>query len=186
MTALTEHAPTSRQLSYLRVLAARTATTFVSPGSRVQASREIARLRKLRAQPAERRPGQDAEALTYATAAHADELTGFGSSARWRSTHPGRNAAVQPTGTPVGPRELARYTVSTGTRVLRSSSDGQTVRITDRPASGPGESYVVEEALAASEVTAVVEDYLATAKDLDEVPMAPAALCQVLGAGSHV
>ena len=187
MTAATEQAPTTRQLSYLRVLAARTATTFVSPASRVDASREIGRLRKLSAQPADRRRGLDDDTgVLYATTAHADELTGFGSSARWRSSPPGRNALVQRSGGSVAEEEIAHYTVSAGTRVLQAVADGATMRITDRPTSGHGRSYVVEESLSPSEVAAVIADYLVRANRLDEVPMAPAALRRLLGAGSDV
>jgi hypothetical protein len=39
--------PTSRQLKYLRTLAERTATTFASPRTRGEASREIRRLEAL-------------------------------------------------------------------------------------------------------------------------------------------
>ncbi len=81
-------APTARQLRYLRELAARTATTFAYPATRAQASREIARLRSL---PSQRRERAAEQVPGYATAVDvSEEVSGYGSSARWRS---GRQAA---------------------------------------------------------------------------------------------
>src|ERR1017187_4237111 len=81
--------PTPRQLGYLRSLAQQTGTTFVTPRTRADASSEIARLRQLKRSGAprafsemtrhERRP-------TYAAAPQPDEIEGFGSTARWRTT----------------------------------------------------------------------------------------------------
>ncbi|HEX4188589.1 MAG TPA: hypothetical protein VHY83_11880 [Solirubrobacteraceae bacterium] len=80
-------APTARQLRYLRVLASRSASTFVVPSSRREAAREIERMRALDAEPWESRPhasGAEEEPLAYATAVHPSEVSGFGSSATWR------------------------------------------------------------------------------------------------------
>ncbi len=71
--------PTDRQLRYLRTLAARTETTFVPPGTRSQASREIDRLIELsrtgRApEPIETEP--QTEEAAYATSVQPDEVCG--------------------------------------------------------------------------------------------------------------
>jgi hypothetical protein len=81
---------TQRQLSYLRSLAVSRGQTFVVPGSKAEASREIERLRAGRRsshadRAAERFDArQIAERLGPATAVHPSEVEGHGSSARWR------------------------------------------------------------------------------------------------------
>jgi hypothetical protein len=79
---------TGKQLTYLRALASQTGTTFVTPGDRRQASREIERLRSLKrergrhiepASPTGREP-------VYATAPDKGEIEGWGASARWRTS----------------------------------------------------------------------------------------------------
>lgn len=80
-------APTTRQLTYLRALAARTATTFAYPATRAEASRQIDRLRGLRSEPKSavmQIDRDEAQQLSYATAVHESEVSGFGSSAAWR------------------------------------------------------------------------------------------------------
>ena len=81
--------PTSRQLCYLRVLAERTATTFASPNTRAEASREI---RRLKARPAissgERRRERrmldaNRERLQPSSAVDPREISGYGPHARW-------------------------------------------------------------------------------------------------------
>ncbi len=79
-----ENRPTPRQLRHLRELAARTASTFAYPATREQASAQIARLRALPRRPHERLAA-DCEDLVYATAVHRQEVSGFGSCARWRA-----------------------------------------------------------------------------------------------------
>jgi len=76
----------------------------------------------------------------------------------------------------VGERtELARYHVSSGERVLYGQRVNGCVRITDRPASGAGRSYLVErecEQDGYSALQALVSDYIEQSRELDDVPMA--------------
>ena len=76
----------------------------------------------------------------------------------------------------VGERtELARYEVSSGERVLYGQRINGCVRITDRPASGSGRSYLVERELEQdgySALKALVADYTHQARVLDLIPMA--------------
>jgi hypothetical protein len=81
--------PTHRQLRYLRLLAQHTATTFITPRTSRQASREINRLLRLK------RAGNVAFyrelSITtgpgvYGTAPHSSEIVGYGSSAHWRTS----------------------------------------------------------------------------------------------------
>jgi hypothetical protein len=76
----------------------------------------------------------------------------------------------------VGDRvELARYTVCGGERILYGQRIEGVVRVTDRPADGPGRSYLVECGLQRdgySALKALVVDYTRQARRLDEVPMA--------------
>ena len=82
---------------------------------------------------------------------------------------------TRPSGHQVGERvELARYTISAGERVIYGQRVDGIVRVTDRPASGPGRSYLVERELEQdgnSALKALVQDYLAQASAHDEVPM---------------
>ncbi len=179
--------PTERQLRYLRVLAARTATTFVSPATRAEASREIGRLRGLdSARPIEHTHDYDDATQPYATAVNPDEVTGFGSSARWRggTVRPSRSAARGDDAARAG-SQLARYSISTGERVLHAQPHGGSLRIVDRPV-GPGRSYVVEEQLEQDGCPALIADYLRQAADLDSVPMASGAVGQLLRVGADV
>ena len=134
----TRRSPTPRQLRYLRVLAWQTGTTFTSPTSSAEASREIGRLTALKRERGTHRELPDAtEQHVYATAPQPDETSGWGSSATWRSSSPPRAATARPSG--VGQRtELARYSVSTGERVIYGQRINGCVHITDRPASGAG------------------------------------------------
>ncbi len=80
----------------------------------------------------------------------------------------------------VGERtELARYSVGDRERVLYGQRIDGCVRITDRPASGEGRSYVVERELEQDghgALKALVVDYLDQARELDDVPMAASAM----------
>jgi len=176
--------PTSAQLRYLRALAERTGTTFVSPRDRVQASREIDRLRRLKddapgSRSDEHEADQEARAeeeqLVYATALQPEEVSGFGSIASWR-TSPSAVIRTPAKESRVGQRtELARYQVSSGERVLYGQRVDGCVRITDRPAAGRGRSYLVErecEQDGYSALKALVADYIEQSRELDEVPMA--------------
>ncbi len=71
--------------------------------------------------------------------------------------------------------ELARYTVYGGERILYGQRIDGVVRVTDRPADGPGRSYLVERGLEGDGYTALkalVADYTGQARTLDAVPMA--------------
>lgn len=76
----------------------------------------------------------------------------------------------------VGERvELARYTVCGGERILYGQRIDGVVRVTDRPADGPGRAYLVECGLERDGYTALralVADYTRQARWLDDVPMA--------------
>jgi len=85
--------PTAKQLAYLRILAARTATTFAYPATSAAASVEIRRLRALPSSSAgdarrERSDVQHAlqERPDDATAIRAHDVRGYGSAARWAHT----------------------------------------------------------------------------------------------------
>ncbi len=92
---MSNNAPTTRQLRYLRSLAIESGTTFTNPSTSRQASAEIDRLRGLSSRPRvqdtdfaedrERRPA-------YATGQQPGEVYGYGSSASWqrplRTPHP--------------------------------------------------------------------------------------------------
>ncbi|MGH2863723.1 MAG: hypothetical protein ACRDJX_00580 [Solirubrobacteraceae bacterium] len=82
---------TARQLRFLRALAERTGTTFTIPRTRAEASREIRRLKGLRALTASERQDErraldaDREHLQLSTSIRSDELSGYGSHARWKT-----------------------------------------------------------------------------------------------------
>ena len=81
--------PTPRQLQYLRTLAVRTATTFAIPRTPGEASREIRRLEALPSLTrSERRHesrilDRDRERLQPSSTVAPNEVTGYGSHARW-------------------------------------------------------------------------------------------------------
>jgi hypothetical protein len=84
--------PTRKQLAYLRSLANRSETTFTYPRTSAQASAEIKRLQRLgQSSPADRTREQRAvqrdlaERPDDASQVRRDELSGYGSSARWAS-----------------------------------------------------------------------------------------------------
>jgi hypothetical protein len=83
--------PTAKQLSYLRALAIRAGQTFTRPASRSEASREIQRLRAVTPsdrgeQRREQREFRDALTRGAGNSARVrdDEISGYGSSCRWR------------------------------------------------------------------------------------------------------
>jgi hypothetical protein len=120
---------TGKQLAYLRSLAERTGTTFVTPSDRRHASREIERLRLLQRDSGthvETTPEAAPEAV-YATAPHTGETEGFGASAKWRRSRretTARNDRPSPDEAPSAaddatrrsPRRLARYMHGDGER----------------------------------------------------------------------
>lgn len=77
----------------------------------------------------------------------------------------------------VGERvELARYTTSAGERVLYGQRVNGIVRVTDKPATGRGRSFLVERGLTSNaELEAVVADYVSESRRRDE----PAAIVRV-------
>lgn len=77
--------------------------------------------------------------------------------------------------------EIARYTISSGERVLLGRSRGDGVEISDVPASGSGRHYLVERGLhGADAIAALVSDYLRQAAILDACPMDGAAIASIL------
>jgi hypothetical protein len=84
--------PTARQLTYMRALAQRAGQTFTWPRTRIQASREIRRLKGVTPSSAIERELERVDWPAEAAAREAncdvpiraDELQGYGSSATWR------------------------------------------------------------------------------------------------------
>jgi len=71
------------------------------------------------------------------------------------------------------PVELARYTVSSGERVIRGQRVLGVVRLVDDPACGEGRHYVIERELTVmAELEAIVEDYLDQAARYGVIPAA--------------
>ncbi len=82
--------PTRKQLRCLRILAQHKGETFATPRTRAGASRQIARLKSRRSSPRVER-AQERDEVTRglqqsgpASAVRADEIAGYGASARWR------------------------------------------------------------------------------------------------------
>ena len=82
--------PTPKQQRYLRSLAQKTGTSFTPPETKVQASREIKRLKNLAVSPRYER-SEDRKAVEQGlerrggdASVRGDEVVGYGSSARWR------------------------------------------------------------------------------------------------------
>src|SRR5437588_2477365 len=134
---------TGKQLGYLRSLAERTGTTFVTPRDRGHASQEIERLRLLRRDSGSylETAAEAAPEAVYATAPHTGETEGFGASAKWRTS---RRETTPRTGrasrdeepcsaddaTRRGPRSLATYTDSAGEKrelIVMAVSEGTLV-----------------------------------------------------------
>jgi hypothetical protein len=182
-SATRSNGPRPRQLGYLKSLAEQTGTSFTPPKTGGQASREIKRLLALKesghvelaVMPGDVEAEPVGSELGYATGVQPGEVVGFGSNASWRKAAP--EQAVPPAAEPqVGQlTELARYSVSDGERVLYGQRINGIVRITDRPASGMGRSYLVERELEQdgySALKALVADYISQARELDAIPMA--------------
>jgi hypothetical protein len=96
-------------------------------------------------------------------------------SAHWRTTPQRDPEGLPKKNDEVGERtELSRYTISSGERVLYGQRIKGCVRLTDRPASGPGRSYLVERELendGYEALKALVADYTRQAHASDEIPM---------------
>jgi hypothetical protein len=178
-------APTERQLRYLRVLATRTATTFVAPSTRRAASKEIERLLALSgsrdpAPPAEPTPAQPGE-QEYATAVQSHEVSGFGSTATWRSQPPALRAWQDQR-----PVALLAYRVAGAERLLVAERRGGRVHVADVPGDGAGRRYEVEQldsCEGALALEALASDYKARAEELEEIPMSAGALERTLNDG---
>ena len=180
--------PTPRQLSYLKSLAERTGQTFAYPATSGDASREIARLKNTRPSTrTERRierkliADEIAAGPTDAARVRDDEISGHGSSATWLQNRP-QDPPPVPDPCPrasagktpkVGQRkELARYTVAEGERIIYGQRIEGVVRVTDRPAADTGRAYLIERGLESkAELDALVADYLEQATQLDRPPM---------------
>jgi hypothetical protein len=77
------------------------------------------------------------------------------------------------------PRELARYRISTGERIIVGQRVRGVVRLTDVPATWRGRRYLIERELTAmAELEAIVADYLAQARRWDAVPVKPCSLAR--------
>ena len=69
--------------------------------------------------------------------------------------------------------ELARYSISTGERVISGQRVLGVVRVVDHPADGHGRRYIIERELTVmAELEAIVADYLHQASTWDQVPAA--------------
>lgn len=179
--------PSERQLHYLRALALRSGTTFCPPATRAQASHEIDRLQLRDRSPRVSRLEQDVieqQQLSYATAVHPEEVSGFGSSATWRTNGGRPPRPARGRGDASRSTEIARYEVSGGERIIHGERVNGRVRVTDRPCVAPGRSYVVEHDLEQDgypALMALLKDYIERAREFDEVPMASAVVRQLLG-----
>lgn len=75
----------------------------------------------------------------------------------------------------VGERvELSRYSVSSGERVIYGQRINGIVRITDKPATHHGRSYLIERGLEEDgydALKALVAEYVKRAEELDAIPM---------------
>jgi hypothetical protein len=179
----------SRQLSYLRRLADQTGQTFTYPTTSREASAEIDRLKNTPRQSRSERDVERELSADYAgvsagdgTRVHEDETTGYGSDATWAQNRQAPEQIVsshRPPRRMVGPtlgerRELGRYTVAAGERILYGQRIDGIVRITDRPAAKvtkTNRAYLVESAVESkAELDAIVADYLLCAEQLQIVP----------------
>ena len=177
MSPTTVVMPTARQMSYLRSLALKTGTSFTYPRTRGEASREINRLRGLkdtRRDAALERDEGERERFAYATGVQDEEVSGYGSTATWRTSAPPRSAAA--------PRERTAWGSAPSSHAMRSpagsgcstgsGSTGRSGSPTGPPA-GRGRSYLVERELEKdgySALKALIADYIAQARELDRGP----------------
>ena len=89
----TRRGPTPKQLRYLRVLAEQTGTTFTPPTSSAEASREIDRLAALKRERARTANCPTPQSsVSMQRRRQPDEISGWGSTATWRSSSPPRAA----------------------------------------------------------------------------------------------
>ncbi|HLB22190.1 MAG TPA: DUF4326 domain-containing protein, partial [Solirubrobacteraceae bacterium] len=146
-----EDPATPRQLGFLRDLAKQTGESCDPPTNKTEAGKEIKRLLALREEASP--TGADGE--------HAQRAAVAKTAARPDSR--------------VGERaELARYSLSSGERILYGQRIDGSVRITDEPAAGEGRTYLVETGLERDgndAMTALVADYVQQAGQHDVVPV---------------
>jgi hypothetical protein len=90
--------PTPRQLDYIKELAYSRGVSFLPPANRLQASKLINQLKR-RERSARFEIADDREQTTALHGEHApscavrdDEITGYGSSAHWRTSRPPRKS----------------------------------------------------------------------------------------------
>jgi hypothetical protein len=167
------------QLSYLKNLASQAGITFIFPHSRHQASREIERLKVLKARrgrylEAPRQELDPAE-MPYATEQQPGETIGYGATARRADPAP-RSSAPVPRRTDE-PFELGRYVTRSGEqRALYGIRVDGKPRIIDAAVERAGRIYTVEQDLQEKggygEVKALVADYLEQAQQMGRIPMA--------------
>lgn len=173
------------QLSYLKALASQTGTTFTYPRNGHDASREIRRLKELKTRHGcyleEPRRESDHTELPYATEQKPGETLGYGASARRTDPPPPRcpTPAVRRRRPADGePLELGHYETKTGEkRALFGIRVQGKPRIIDAAvAERSGRIYTVEKDLhehgGYGEVIAIVNDYIAQAERLGQIPMA--------------
>ncbi|HEX3520074.1 MAG TPA: hypothetical protein VHT29_13660 [Solirubrobacteraceae bacterium] len=176
---------TARQLRFIRTLAQETESTFTNPKTNGHAKAEIQRLLQLKRtgrhlrpehtplEDGERDPSIAGDPEGYAPAAHADEITGYGSTARWRTTAQREPESV-PNPKTEARKEVARYTLTGGERVIYGHRVDGRARLTDCPAEGePGEAHLIEDDLQLDgneAMQALLTDYLEQARRLDRVP----------------
>jgi hypothetical protein len=172
---------TPPQLSYLKGLASQTGTTFTFPRTARQASREIERLKALKAKHGRyletpREKPHQAE-LPYATGQQPGEVIGYRATAR-RADPVLQRTAPEPRRAASEPFELGRYQTRSGEqRALYGIRVDGKPRIIDAAAERAGRIYTVEENLREKggygELKALVADYLEQAERLGRIPMAP-------------
>lgn len=164
----TVKAPSAKQMSYLHDLAEQTGNTFAYPKTSAEASREIDRLKRLKSQTAALLPkpeGDDPRAMR-ATDYRPEEITGYGSSARWSTSLVSEKI------------ELARYTAGGAERVIYRQQVNGYARLTDKPADEKGRSYLIDSELGPDDedlIVGILRDYLEQAQQLDAIPMATGA-----------
>jgi hypothetical protein len=178
--------PTSRQLTYLKTLANQRGVSFAYPQTSAEASQEINRLKRLcpESRADRRRERKDIADAIQAGPVHAaarvraDEIDGYGSSARWAHDHDPRPhsdpGTTRGTTRPVvGERTtLGSYVVAGERRVIIGQRVDGVVRISDCPDGTAGRAYLIERGLETkAELDAVVVDYLKRATELQAVPM---------------
>jgi hypothetical protein len=174
--------PTPRQLNYLKSLAERSGTTFAYPATKAQASREIERLKQRTPDTADQRRREREEITTDIAEASADavrhtaeETAGHGATARWAHNtdpRPAVPANASATPQPAASRELARYRISAGERMIRGERINGKVALSDAPVDHAGRVHLIERHVTSTaELQAIVTDYITTSQRHDKPAM---------------